>query len=43
MKKKTLLMMNIEKKLDVKIDDETYPSIDTVEDLSDVLYSLLKR
>lgn len=42
-KKKTLLVMNIEKKLDVKIDDETYPSIDTVEDLSDVLYSLLKR
>ena len=42
-KKKTLLIMNIEKKLDVKIDDETYPSIDTVEDLSDVLYSLLKR
>ena len=42
-KKKTLLIMNIEKKLELKIDDETYPSIDTTDDLADALFSLMTR
>ena len=40
-KKKTLLIMNIENKLGVKIDDDTYPSIDTTDDLASVLWSLI--
>lgn len=42
-KKKILLIMNLEKKLNVTLDDKTSTEIDTTMDLAKALYSLCRR